>query len=51
MEGLRKMDQGMTFITINSRRIIQKRPNPLQLKMLPSLKRIVQIEPINFINY
>ena len=29
----------------------QKRISRLQFKMLPSLKKIVQVEPVNFINY
>jgi serine-type D-Ala-D-Ala carboxypeptidase (penicillin-binding protein 5/6) len=51
MQAWKRGDKEYTLITLNSRRLGQRRPNPLQLKMLPALNKIVAVEPINFIHY
>ena len=51
IQNWKKNDNEYTLITLNSQRLVQKRPTTLQYKILPSLKQMIQMEPMNFVNY
>lgn len=47
----KEKDGEYMLITINPRRLNFRKPSPIPFKMLPSLKRVIEDEPINFVRY